>query len=130
MSIVVGLLMISSSFLVQRPVLSFFFFFNDTATTEIYTLSLHDALPICRCVPLLILCVTAERSTHKDSTRCRFGSRERQSGVNLTARRLPRLRIVCTALAGPANAAALDSQKSERCYWGIGEAASRKIRTV
>src|SRR5256885_15920829 len=32
-----------------------FFFFNDTATTEIYTLSLHDALPICtdssgRCV--------------------------------------------------------------------------------
>src|SRR2546430_3055092 len=27
--------------------LPFFFFFNDTATTEIYTLSLHDALPIC-----------------------------------------------------------------------------------
>src|SRR5688572_32037856 len=26
----------------------FFFFFNDTATTEIYTLSLHDALPILR----------------------------------------------------------------------------------
>src|SRR5579859_4289439 len=29
----------------------FFFFFNDTATTEIYTLSLHDALPISHCVP-------------------------------------------------------------------------------
>src|SRR2546422_6640461 len=29
-------------------VLIFFFFFNDTATTEIYTLSLHDALPISR----------------------------------------------------------------------------------
>src|SRR2546430_16735106 len=28
------------------PYSSFFFFFNDTATTEIYTLSLHDALPI------------------------------------------------------------------------------------
>src|SRR5258705_3844289 len=27
--------------------MSVFFFFNDTATTEIYTLSLHDALPIC-----------------------------------------------------------------------------------
>src|SRR2546426_7177172 len=26
--------------------ISYFFFFNDTATTEIYTLSLHDALPI------------------------------------------------------------------------------------
>src|SRR2546421_11187864 len=30
------------------PLFSFFFFFNDTATTEIYTLSLHDALPIFR----------------------------------------------------------------------------------
>src|SRR2546429_8359813 len=28
------------------PSFFFFFFFNDTATTEIYTLSLHDALPI------------------------------------------------------------------------------------
>src|SRR5216683_5581846 len=28
--------------------MSYFFFFNDTATTEIYTLSLHDALPISR----------------------------------------------------------------------------------
>src|SRR5256885_8671882 len=28
------------------PLLFIFFFFNDTATTEIYTLSLHDALPI------------------------------------------------------------------------------------
>src|SRR2546430_6473275 len=28
------------------PSILFFFFFNDTATTEIYTLSLHDALPI------------------------------------------------------------------------------------
>src|SRR2546426_12553477 len=32
--------------MLRRPLLSFFFFFNDTATTEIYTLSLHDALPI------------------------------------------------------------------------------------
>src|SRR2546430_12527584 len=30
----------------QPPLIFFFFFFNDTATTEIYTLSLHDALPI------------------------------------------------------------------------------------
>src|SRR3712207_7896987 len=29
--------------------MTLFFFFNDTATTEIYTLSLHDALPICQC---------------------------------------------------------------------------------
>src|SRR3989442_12034598 len=30
----------------SNPIPSVFFFFNDTATTEIYTLSLHDALPI------------------------------------------------------------------------------------
>src|SRR5258708_16730204 len=37
------------------PAIFIFFFFNDTATTEIYTLSLHDALPIssrsCRLLP-------------------------------------------------------------------------------
>src|SRR2546425_7218133 len=33
--------------MLRRPcLLLYFFFFNDTATTEIYTLSLHDALPI------------------------------------------------------------------------------------
>src|SRR2546430_15957726 len=32
--------------LLSLKFLIFFFFFNDTATTEIYTLSLHDALPI------------------------------------------------------------------------------------
>src|SRR5256885_8799470 len=39
----------------------FFFFFNDTATTEIYTLSLHDALPI------------SVRSTTVDSTPTALG---------------------------------------------------------
>src|SRR2546427_10837555 len=45
----------------------FFFFFNDTATTEIYTLSLHDALPICTLVAVsgiavaLLLAVMADR---------------------------------------------------------------------
>src|SRR2546426_8413228 len=34
------------SILFALSLFSFFFFFNDTATTEIYTLSLHDALPI------------------------------------------------------------------------------------
>src|ERR1044071_2917954 len=44
-----------------------FFFFNDTATTEIYTLSLHDALPICCIVTtgtfLRALMHTGERKT-------------------------------------------------------------------
>src|SRR5437868_15226227 len=34
------------SLILISSVFSLFFFFNDTATTEIYTLSLHDALPI------------------------------------------------------------------------------------
>src|SRR2546426_3513640 len=34
--------------MLSPAVIIFFFFFNDTATTEIYTLSLHDALPIWR----------------------------------------------------------------------------------
>src|SRR5471030_3019439 len=43
----------------------FFFFFNDTATTEIYTLSLHDALPI-----------SAGRSVSRSATSaCRSGAR-------------------------------------------------------
>src|SRR2546429_5191578 len=37
------------SLLFHAALCSFFFFFNDTATTEIYTLSLHDALPILVC---------------------------------------------------------------------------------
>src|SRR5256885_12055463 len=37
-----------------------YFFFNDTATTEIYTLSLHDALPICVVVLVLIRIKDAE----------------------------------------------------------------------
>src|SRR5256885_8681593 len=39
----------------------FFFFFNDTATTEIYTLSLHDALPISQhCRSLVIIAQGAD----------------------------------------------------------------------
>src|SRR5688572_32760387 len=36
-----------SNVAIYRLIFFFLFFFNDTATTEIYTLSLHDALPIC-----------------------------------------------------------------------------------
>src|SRR2546423_15714517 len=37
---------ISCLYMSMLSITLFFFFFNDTATTEIYTLSLHDALPI------------------------------------------------------------------------------------
>src|SRR5260370_11200123 len=47
-----------------------FFFFNDTATTEIYTLSLHDALPIsCYATPTW-RCTTPRPRAGAASTRC------------------------------------------------------------
>src|SRR2546428_13951126 len=53
-----------------------FFFFNDTATTEIYTLSLHDALPISRpAAPL----PSFERRTHPSAGRWVSRSEEHTS---------------------------------------------------
>src|SRR3989337_3748837 len=55
----------------RRSLSLFFFFFNDTATTEIYTLSLHDALPISRPGP------KPDRGTGPDRDRAR--TRDRKS---------------------------------------------------
>src|SRR2546422_4758540 len=65
-----------------------FFFFNDTATTEIYTLSLHDALPILTAAPPGRSCTTRRTSMPQaTSRRSRWrslqaqtrGSRDRKS---------------------------------------------------
>src|SRR5205814_10674183 len=53
--------------------LFYFFFFNDTATTEIYTLSLHDALPIC---DPRVHERPSSRSTAADSLPVRHGDRK------------------------------------------------------
>src|SRR5258705_4801953 len=58
--------------------LLFFFFFNDTATTEIYTLSLHDALPICG-VDLAGDAVAIERGQPHASRREQHRSEEHTS---------------------------------------------------
>src|SRR5215813_15094331 len=55
----------------------FFFFFNDTATTEIYTLSLHDALPILRVFPGAAECLR-QRFLHP-GRRPRSRRRDRKS---------------------------------------------------
>src|SRR2546427_11870465 len=52
------------------PLSFYFFFFNDTATTEIYTLSLHDALPIWQVAPQL---VGGEGQDRRDPAGERFG---------------------------------------------------------
>src|SRR6266581_8842916 len=74
----------------------FFFFFNDTATTEIYTLSLHDALPTwtrrptrrcpsSMCAPCSIRCTTSSRTPWPRSEE---HTSELQSPVHLVCRLL------------------------------------------
>src|SRR3989339_2104826 len=66
----------------------FLFFFNDTATTEIYTLSLHDALPIYRIRAI----AQAERigcsRTRRNEVRSEEHTSELQSLTNLVCRLL------------------------------------------
>src|SRR6266403_3147293 len=69
------------------------FFFNDTATTEIYTLSLHDALPISRRCPWSRLLPIG----HDDE-----GSEESREKDVLEARRIPDCRVFGNLLHHPA----------------------------
>src|SRR6266581_928025 len=65
----------------------FFFFFNDTATTEIYTLSLHDALPISSGCGVGICC-TMRRVPTPAWMRSEEHTSELQSPVHLVCRLL------------------------------------------
>src|SRR5256885_7006270 len=73
-----------------------FFFFNDTATTEIYTLSLHDALPILR-----------------ELTKIVVGRRELGRSRELRQHRLAELDLDIRALGDPQRVVARD-RKSTR----------------
>src|SRR3712207_9187473 len=53
----------------ERVIMNLFFFFNDTATTEIYTLSLHDALPI-SITPSFIRCLLVSFSASAAVAAC------------------------------------------------------------
>src|SRR2546428_5873836 len=59
----------------------FFFFFNDTATTEIYTLSLHDALPICGFPPCRGCTFSSAPGTASQVTGARGRSCRRSSSM-------------------------------------------------
>src|SRR2546422_10826543 len=81
-----GLLMFS---ILLVPPLSIFFFFNDTATTEIYTLSLHDALPI-----LEFAVVCAHKQTAQELSKTRTANRSEEHTSELQSR----LHLVCRLL--------------------------------
>src|SRR5947209_14324104 len=91
---------------------SFFFFFNDTATTEIYTLSLHDALPISlpskkHRVPIPI---SLEADSRRD-TRTEFRSEEHTSELQ------SRQYLVCRLL--------LEKKKKKKKQTSINEEKNR-----
>src|SRR6266481_7851434 len=67
----------------------FLFFFNDTATTEIYTLSLHDALPLCT-LPMW----QSESLTQRDSGRSRAPGRSEEHTSELQSQ----FHLVCRLL--------------------------------
>src|SRR2546430_16275688 len=82
-------------YLISRPLSFFFFFFNDTATTEIYTLSLHDALPISFLAETLEPCFSDPGRRPLAQIRCFFDrvrseeyTSELQSQSNLVCRLL------------------------------------------
>src|SRR2546430_12556040 len=84
------------SVITTENVISYFFFFNDPATTEIYTLSLHDALPICN-TGAVMAAATLLLRVHEGVARAAIGTQfprseehtsELQSQSNLVCRLL------------------------------------------
>src|SRR2546429_6957974 len=74
--------------------ISYFFFFNDTATTEIYTLSLHDALPIWSQCPSIRTSASAFVLSHSA-----FASRIKTNrSEEHTSELQSRLHLVCRLL--------------------------------
>src|SRR5438046_8923153 len=87
--------MLMVSIIHRCPLFFLFFFFNDTATTEIYTLSLHDALPILERRRAQAAEAAAQSRSRAPARRFRYGLRrseeytsELQSLTNLVCRLL------------------------------------------
>src|SRR2546429_9516389 len=75
-----------------------FFFFNDTATTEIYTLSLHDALPICAARALAVNLLKLKESSQKASARQKRLRLSAPRSEEHTSELQSRLHLVCRLL--------------------------------
>src|SRR5256885_6643853 len=92
--------------MIRTSSFSCFFFFNDTATTEIYTLSLHDALPISRqrLVFLDVFLVLAQRgrADHAHLAACEHRL-EHVGGIRRRAERGARSEEHTSELQSPCN---------------------------
>src|SRR2546422_3994509 len=107
------------------PFFFFFFFFNDTATTEIYTLSLHDALPIYgqprpqRRLPSDVLSGRAfgQRAAEDDVLDLtRLHARALDGGLDDVARHRGSVRVVEGAAVGLADAGARGGYDDGVCH--------------
>src|SRR2546429_7021685 len=81
----------------DRPGCYCFFFFNDTATTEIYTLSLHDALPIFLAVRYALR-ARAGQEQHQPARRSPDDRLQRFRSEEHTSELQSRLHLVCRLL--------------------------------
>src|SRR2546422_4594353 len=112
-----------------RLLFFFFFFFNDTATTEIYTLSLHDALPIWSDVEIFV--EPARRG--QASRELRRGKGEEQSGhvhrnagfrsEEHTSELQSRLHLVCRLLLEKKKK---NNKQARKCVSYVGRRVSRR----
>src|SRR2546430_4607437 len=107
----------------------FFFFFNDTATTEIYTLSLHDALPILhyhRSVALAGAERGVEPALEAAAARSEEHTSELQSQSNLVCRLLLEKKKTILSDSLPISGRSLTSG-SPRSDLGITQPAPREL---
>src|SRR2546427_7908753 len=92
-----------------------FFFFNDTATTEIYTLSLHDALPIS------VLRVSGSGGRHRSVSsplRRGHGSREPERSEEHTSELQSQSNLVCRLLLEKKKNVSAGSGSADATYVG------------
>src|SRR5258706_5809632 len=88
-----------------------FFFFNDTATTEIYTLSLHDALPIWNCWPSCARTPSASPNWPRPIRRSAWRSEEHTSELQSLTN------LVCRLLLEKKKKINVINQQSRREHW-------------
>src|SRR5215211_5407029 len=103
----------------------FFFFFNDTATTEIYTLSLHDALPISQTSPPGRRVLSALRGP--SATRTRRAAKRAPSGPLVPLRQVRRRQRCLSSIAAAEQGGRLGTGCLAGRPVGVSDGRSRTV---